>query len=109
MISTACVNAMDLLEKTLRFNPASRCAVDEMLAHQYLYQLHCPDDEPTRTPIDLSEFEFERRKINLSALREEIFIEAVRYHPHIRDQLFADQLVQGNIYCVTDYRLLEPG
>ena len=36
-----------------------------------LAQLYCPDDEPTRQPLDTSDFEFERRKINTRALREE--------------------------------------
>ena len=29
------------------------------------------EDEPVRGPLDTSDFEFERRKINIKALREE--------------------------------------
>ena len=33
-------------------------------------QLQAPQDEPVRGPLDTSDFEFERRKINIRALRE---------------------------------------
>lgn len=44
--------ACDLLEKCLCFDPASRCTVEEALAHPYLEQLHFPDDEPRGPKID---------------------------------------------------------
>lgn len=109
MVPTASAAAMDLLDKTLRFNPARRCTVDQVLAHPYLSQLHCPEDEPVRSPIDLGEFEFERRRIDMSVLREEIFMEALRYHPLKREQHFEEQVRNGRIYSIADYRLLEPG
>ena len=40
--------------------------------HPYLDKLHCPEDEPTRDPLDTTDFEFERRKITLPALREAV-------------------------------------
>eukprot|EP00438_Fugacium_kawagutii_P023050 Skav227264 [mRNA] locus=scaffold3417:124212:131772:- [translate_table: standard] len=66
---------LELLNATLQFNPDRRLTVEQTLALPYLEQLHCPEDEPVSPPIDLSDFEFERRKIDLSALREEIFLE----------------------------------
>jgi len=99
----------DLLNKTLSFSPLNRCTVDQVLQHSYLAQLHCPEDEPTRFPLEMSDFEFERRKIDMVALREEIFLEALRYHPQKREQYFEDQIRTGKVYSIVDYRLLEPG
>lgn len=101
--------AMEILDATLRFNPQRRCTVEQVLEHSFLSQLHCPEDEPTRSRVDLSDFEFERRKIDLSVIREEIFIEALRYHPHKREQHLEEQSRSGIIYSITDCRLLEPG
>jgi len=79
------------------------------LENAYLAQLHCPDDEPTRAPLDLSEFEFERRKIDMEALRQEIFLEALRYYPEKREKYFEEQIQSGKMYSVVDYRMLAPG
>merc|ERR1719277_1796498 len=66
--------ALDFLLHTLQFDPDERATVANALQHGYLAQLHCPEDEPTRPPLDTSDFEFERRKINIKALREELFL-----------------------------------
>jgi serine/threonine protein kinase len=102
-------DALDVLNKTLRFSPDKRISVDQVLEHSYLMQLHCPEDEPVRTPLEMSDFEFERRKIDMTALREEIFLEALRYHPSKREQYFEEQIRSGNVYSIVDYRLLQPG
>jgi len=101
--------ALDLLKKTLLLSPEKRVTSEQVLEHAYLAQLHCPEDEPTRTPLDMSEFEFERRKIDMVALREEIFLEALLYHPQRKDQHFQEQIRSGNMYKIVDYRLLAPG
>eukprot|EP00439_Symbiodinium_sp_Y106_P030992 s1927_g3.t1 len=64
-------SAMEFLSATLRFDPEQRVAVTEALTLSYVSQLYCPEDEPVRGPLDTSDFEFERRKINIKALREE--------------------------------------
>jgi len=102
-------DALELLKKTLRFNPDRRITVEQALENAYLAQLHCPDDEPTRAPLDLSEFEFERRKIDMEALRQEIFLEALRYYPEKREKYFEEQIQSGKMYSVVDYRMLAPG
>jgi hypothetical protein len=43
------------------------------------------------------------------ALREEIFLEALLYHPQRKDQHFQEQIRSGNMYKIVDYRLLAPG
>jgi len=100
---------MELLDVTLQFNPDKRYTVTQMLGLKYLEQLHCPEDEPSSPPLYMTDFEFERRKIDMPALREEIFLEALRYHPHIKERYFEDQVRSGKVYNVENYRLLAPG
>ncbi|CAE7264231.1 erkA [Symbiodinium sp. KB8] len=100
---------LELLDSTLQFNPDHRVTVDQALALQYLEQLHCPEDEPSSAALDLSDFEFERRKIDLAALREEIFLEALRYHPEVERRYKQEQLQMGTAYNIQAYRLLAPG
>lgn len=100
---------LELLDCTLQFSPERRLTVDQALQLKYLEQLHCPEDEPSRAPLDLSEFEFERRKIDMMALRKEIFLEALRYHPDTKERYLEEQVQRGTIYDILDYRLLEPG
>ncbi|CAE8650386.1 unnamed protein product, partial [Polarella glacialis] len=74
-------SAIEFLVHTLRFDPEQRVPVTEALKLSYVSQLYCPEDEPTRGPLDTSDFEFERRKINIKALREELFLEVLHYYP----------------------------
>jgi len=108
-VAPSSVEALDILKKTLRFNPDKRITVEEALQNPYLSQLHCPDDEPSRPPLELADFEFERRKIDMEALRQEIFLEALRYYPDKRERYFEEQINSGKMYSVVDYRLLAPG
>jgi mitogen-activated protein kinase 1/3/mitogen-activated protein kinase 6 len=101
--------ALDLLKKTLRFNPDKRVTVEQALQTPYLAQLHCPEDEPSRTPCEIGDFEFERRKIDMDALRQEIFLEALRYHPVKRDRYFQEHIASGTMFNICEYRLLESG
>jgi len=101
--------AQDVLRKMLRWDPDSRITVDEAITHPYLDKLHCAEDEPTCEPLDTTDFEFERRKITLPALREEIFREALFYHPAVKAQ-YDKELVDGEIkHDIRLYRLLGPG
>lgn len=101
--------AVDILCKTLCFGPEKRITAAETLQHPYLALLHCMEDEPTRTPLDTADFEFERRKIDMEALREEIFLEALRYNPQQQARYLAEQQRKAQFYSVSDYRLLVPG
>jgi len=102
--------AQDVLRKMIRWDPESRLSVEEAIMHPYLEKLHCPEDEPTRDALDTTDFEFERRKITLPALREEIFREALEHHPNIKEQ-YEQELRAGREkpHDITQYRLLVPG
>jgi mitogen-activated protein kinase 1/3/mitogen-activated protein kinase 6 len=106
---SASPEAIDILNKTLCFSPEKRISAEKTLEHPYLALLHCQEDEPTRTPLDTADFEFERRKIDMEALREEIFLEALRYNPQAQQQYLAHQKKKKTAYDVGTYRLLHPG
>jgi len=106
---TASHEALDVLNRTLCFDPDGRLTVELALQHSYLSGLHCPEDEPIRGPLDASEFEFERRKINMDALRREIFLEVLNYYPAEKRQQFLDEQQNGKALNISDYRLLNPG
>merc|ERR1712039_1155702 len=57
-------------------------SVEGALQHEYLSLLHCPDDEPCASPVATGLFEFERRRVTRKVLREELFLEALLYHPN---------------------------
>merc|ERR1711920_73504 len=80
------MEVQDLLTQMVQWDPDSRTTARQAIRHTYLNQLHCPEDEPTREPLDMSEFEFERRKVTANALREEIFHETLSYYPAMLEQ-----------------------
>lgn len=101
--------ALDFIRCTLLFNPAKRCLITELLERPYVADLYCPEDEPTRTPLPMHGFEFERRKIDIKALREELFIEVMHYNPELKRSYLQYQALHSCAYDVDNYRLLEPG
>lgn len=101
--------ARELLALTLRWDPESRISVFDAIQHPYLEKLHCPEDEPIRDPLDTSDFEFERRKITAAALREEIFHEALYYHPEKLTRFEEEWAEKGNRHNISQYPLLVPG
>jgi hypothetical protein len=54
------------------------------LSCAYLASLHSEEDEPTREPLELSDFEFERRKVDEAALRHELYREMLEFHPELK-------------------------
>merc|ERR1712154_312029 len=94
--------ALDLLGTTLRWDPESRITVFEAIQHPYLDMLHCPEDEPTREPLDTSDFEFERRKITVAALREEIFREALWCYPDLFELFEEEQRASGMHHDISE-------
>lgn len=109
VVSSLADDGQDLMMRMLRWDPESRITVFEAIQHPYLEKLHCPEDEPTREPLDTSDFEFERRKINAAALREEIFREALCYYPELLAQFNEEVQAGGYAHDITQYRLLVPG
>jgi len=105
VLTDAPLAAKDLIAKTLRWHPDERVTVVQALEHPFMEVLHCPDDEPTRSPLNICDFEFERRKITLGALREEMFREALEYYPHLVEEGHRN----GVPHDMSQYRLLAPG
>lgn len=101
--------AQELLAKTLRWDPERRITVYGAIEQPYLQKWHCPEDEPMRAPLDTSNFEFERRKINVGVLREEIFRESLWYYPDHLEQFQRELRDRGSNFNINDYRLLVPG
>jgi len=110
---TVCTKAnpptLDFLSKMLKFDPARRITIDDALTHEYLAQLHCPDDEPMRDLCNPEDFEFERRKIDVRVLREELYIDILKYHPDLLSRYNEEQKENPNRFDITQFRLLEPG
>jgi serine/threonine protein kinase len=50
-----------LLDKMLTFDPRARISVVAALAHPYLSDYACPEDEPVAAPPPPGEFDFDRR------------------------------------------------
>jgi len=102
--------SIDLLDKTLQFDPDNRITVIDGLAHELLEDLSCPRDEPSRVPVETDDFEFERRRLNMTALREELFLEAMVYYPHKYKKFLAQQEQHGlTVHDIKNYRLLQSG
>jgi mitogen-activated protein kinase 1/3/mitogen-activated protein kinase 6 len=97
--------ALTLLAEMLKFSGPPRCTVDFALRHEYLCTLSCPTDEPVREALESRLFEFERRRITLDALRDELYLEMLSYYPDLEAQYKA----QHNFRDITSYRVLEPG
>ncbi len=70
----------DLLKKMLVFNPQKRISIEEALQHPFLKELYCPEDEPTREPLNPIEFEFEHIDLNKEQLKDLIYEEILIYH-----------------------------
>jgi len=72
--------AMDLLKKMLTFDPGERISVENAIKHDFFHDLHCEEDEPTTTPVDTFEFDFEKYDLTIDEIRKEIYEEIALYH-----------------------------
>jgi hypothetical protein len=54
--------------------------VCQALEHEYLRNLHFPEDEPCGPVIDRREFDFERISLSTEEFKEEILHEVELYH-----------------------------
>lgn len=71
---------LDLLRQLLIFDPTKRYKVEHALAHPYLAELYCPEDEPTSEPMSEFEFEFERLDLNKEQIKDCIYEEILMHH-----------------------------
>lgn len=72
--------ACDLLACLLVFDPCKRYTVHQALQHEYLADLHFPDDEPCGPKIRPQEFAFENYNYSTEELKQEILKEVHTYN-----------------------------
>ncbi|CAL9213314.1 unnamed protein product [Arabidopsis halleri] len=73
------VNAVDLLQKMLVFDPNRRITVDEALSHPYLAPLHENNEEPVC--VRPFRFDFEQPSLTEENIKELIYRESVKLNP----------------------------
>ena len=73
-------DAIDLLKKMLTYDPMKRITVDQAIAHPYMAQLHCPEDEPTCEPVSTFDFDFEIYSLKKEDYKDLIYDEIMLYH-----------------------------
>ncbi|ORY92926.1 Pkinase-domain-containing protein [Leucosporidium creatinivorum] len=80
---SASVEAIDLMEKCLTFDPKKRITVENCLSHPYLSAYHDPDDEPTAPPLPASFFDFDHQKDSISRedLKRLLYEEVLQFQP----------------------------
>ncbi|KAK1270070.1 Mitogen-activated protein kinase 5 [Acorus gramineus] len=71
--------AIDLIEKMLTFNPATRITVEEALSHPYLARLHDIADEPNC--MEVFNFDFEQHVLTENQMKEMIYRESLAFNP----------------------------
>ena len=76
-------DALDLLDRMLAFDPASRISVEEALEHRYLHIWHDASDEPSCPKT--FDFAFEVVE-DVQEMRKMILDEVVRFRGHVRQQ-----------------------
>lgn len=73
-------SACDLLASLLVFDPWKRSTAECALEHEYLAELHFPDDEPCGPTISRKEFVFEHYNYTTEELKQEILLEVQNYN-----------------------------
>jgi serine/threonine protein kinase len=73
--------ALDLLDRMLTFDPRRRITTLEALAHPYLADYACPEDEPCGPPVPADAFDFDTQQKSLarSDVQRLILAEAAHY------------------------------
>mmetsp|Transcript_54957 Transcript_54957/g.130475 ORF Transcript_54957/g.130475 Transcript_54957/m.130475 type:complete len:424 (+) Transcript_54957:198-1469(+) len=66
--------ALNLLDSLLQFSPERRLTAEQALAHPYMTELHDVDDEPSSE--GLFDFDFEKQKLSLAELRQQVVDES---------------------------------
>eukprot|EP00300_Choanocystis_sp_HF-7_P043192 c9789_g1_i1.p1 GENE.c9789_g1_i1~~c9789_g1_i1.p1 ORF type:complete len:412 (+),score=98.14 c9789_g1_i1:55-1290(+) len=84
-------DAIDLLERLLKVDPAERLTAAEALAHPYFAAYR---DEPSETVSEtqFTQFDFEAAPLTIPTIRRLIFNEMVRFHPEVGQHDDSDSL-----------------
>ena len=72
--------AIDLLKKMLTYDPDQRITVEQALKHEYLKQLHYPDDEPSSERVSAFDFDYEKYSLSKEEYKDLIYDEIMLYH-----------------------------
>jgi len=64
----------------LIFDPKKRITVEQALAHPYMANLHCIEDEPIGEKVSAFDFDFELFSLKTPEYKELIFEEIQLYH-----------------------------
>jgi len=77
-------DVVEIVARMLDWDPEMRPNCTELLDFPYVAELHEVEDEPSRdhAPFDL--FEYERRKVSVEYLLEELFHELQYHQPHAK-------------------------
>ena len=88
------LQALDLLEKMLTFNPQLRIRVEDALAHPYFEQYYDPQDEPiAQEPF---KFDMELDDLPKEELKQLIYEETGSFRPRPLPPTEADEPVEAN-------------
>lgn len=71
--------ALDLLEKMLKFDPDKRITVEQAMKHKYFDDIPSEVDEKPE-PVSKFDFDFEDQELSITDLRELILHEIMLYH-----------------------------
>jgi len=76
MFPVASEEAVDFLNKTLRFNPQERMTIDECIEHPLMNEVR--QSEKEKTLSDQITFDFENEEIDTEARLRELFVEQIK-------------------------------
>ena len=62
------------------FDPQSRITAAQALEHEYFEGLHFPEDETDATPVTMFDFEFEKKLMTATDLKDALYEEILFYH-----------------------------
>jgi serine/threonine protein kinase len=108
----ASANAIDLLRKMMVVDYRKRITIEEALKHPYLKELHCPDDEPSRDPVPVMEFEFEKHYLSAQQLKDVLYEEILLYHSEDFKKSYLQKIQAGENpfkYILENDNKLKPG
>jgi serine/threonine protein kinase len=80
--TTLAPDAAEIILKMLEWDPDMRPTCTELLEFEYVAELHEVEDEPSRDTAPFDLFEYERRKVSVDFLLEELFHELLHHQTH---------------------------
>jgi mitogen-activated protein kinase 1/3 len=76
-------SAADLIERMLCLEQEKRSTAAELLENGFVAEYHDSNEEPVRSPIDPSLFNFERQELDKASVQTEFLREMAAYHSSI--------------------------